>query len=52
MRGPLDAVVGVCTKNCADTIAGVLQAVDQGLERLFPTERSLIVVSDGFSTDG
>ena len=47
----LDVVVGVCTKNCVDTVAGVIKTVDQGLERFFPGRRSLIVVSDGFSTD-
>ncbi|MCK5247263.1 glycosyltransferase, partial [Candidatus Bipolaricaulota bacterium] len=49
--GSLDIVVGVCTKNCADTVAGVLAAVDRGLTQYFPAKRSLIVVSDGFSTD-
>ncbi len=51
-RRPLDLVVGICTKNCADTISGVLQTVDRGLVEFFPTHRSLMVVSDGFSTDG
>jgi len=49
--GSFDIVVGVCTKNCVDTVAGVLAAVDRGLTQYFPTKRSLIVVSDGFSTD-
>ncbi|MCK4356241.1 glycosyltransferase, partial [Candidatus Bipolaricaulota bacterium] len=49
--GPLDIVVGVCTKNCADTVAGVLKAVDRGLAQFFPAKHSMIVVSDGFSTD-
>jgi len=49
--GSLDIVVGVCTKNCADTVVGVLKAVDRGLTEFFPAKRSLIVVSDGFSTD-
>jgi hypothetical protein len=35
-RNPLDIVVGVCTKNCADTVAGVLKAVDRGLAQFFP----------------
>ena len=47
----LDIVVGVCTKNCADTVAGVLKTVDRGLAQFFPSKRILIVVSDGFSTD-
>ena len=49
--GSLDIVVGVCTRNCADTVAGVLAAVDRGLMQFFPTRQSIIVVSDGFSTD-
>ncbi|MCK4245790.1 glycosyltransferase, partial [Candidatus Bipolaricaulota bacterium] len=47
-----DIVVGICTKNCADTIASVLKTVDRGLEQFFPSKRILIVVSDGFSTNG
>jgi len=47
-----ELVVGVCTKNCAPTIPGVLRAVDEGLARFFPTQESTIVVCDGFSTDG
>ena len=52
MSGRAELVVGVCTKNCASTIQRVLAAVDEGLARFFPTRKSLIVVSDGFSTDG
>jgi hypothetical protein len=48
----VDITVGISTKNCADTIAKVMRAVDRGLEEFFPDRRSLIVVSDGFSTDG
>ncbi|MEA3238459.1 MAG: glycosyltransferase [Candidatus Bipolaricaulota bacterium] len=47
-----DIVVGVSTRNCSDTIAGVLEEVDKGLARFFPDLHGLIVVSDGFSTDG
>jgi len=50
-KGSLDIVVGVCTKNCADTIAGVLKMVDRGLEQFSSAKNSMIVVSDGFSTD-
>jgi len=46
-----DIVVGICTKNCAKTVAGVVKTVDLGLSQFFPRKRSLIVVSDGFSTD-
>jgi glucosylglycerate synthase len=47
-----EIVVGICTKNCADTVFNVVRMVDQGLQEFFPTRSSLIVVSDGFSTDG
>ena len=47
-----DIVVGISTRNCADTVSGVLQKVDEGLTKFFPGESGLIVVSDGFSTDG
>ncbi len=47
-----DLVVGISTRNCAETISGVMEKVDQGLARFFPGKRSLILVSDGFSTDG
>ncbi len=50
-KSSLDIVVGICTKNCADTVAGVLKTVDQGLAQFFPSKSTLIVVSDGFSTD-
>jgi len=49
--GSLDIVVGICTKNCEDTVAGVLKTVDRGLAQFFPSKRILVVVSDGFSTD-
>jgi len=48
----VDLVVGICTKNCATTVVKVLQVVDEGLARFFPDHGTLIVVSDGFSTDG
>jgi len=48
----IDIVVGVSARNCADTIAGVIEEVDKGLAQFFPDRRGLIVVSDGFSTDG
>ena len=46
-----DIVVGICTRNCANTVGGVLKTVDRGLTQFFPSKRILIVVSDGFSTD-
>ena len=48
----IDIVIGISTRNCADTIGGVIEMVDAGLAKFYPEERSLIVVSDGFSTDG
>lgn len=51
MERSVDVVVGVCTKNCADTVASVIKTVDRGLTRFFPEKRSLLIVSDGFSTD-
>lgn len=47
-----DLVVGISTRNCAETITGVIEKVDQGLASFAPKRRGLIVVSDGFSTDG
>jgi hydroxypyruvate reductase len=52
LKDSFDIVVGISTKNCADTIVGVINTVDRGLKEFFPGKRSLIVVSDGFSTDG
>lgn len=48
----VDIVVGISTRNCAGTVAGVMAKVDEGLARHFPDRPGLIVVSDGFSTDG
>ncbi len=47
-----DVVVGISTRNCGDTVSGVIETVDAGLTRFFPQQGGLIVVSDGFSTDG
>ena len=52
MPGAAELVVGICTKNCASTVGRVLQVVDEGLTSFFEDRRALIVVSDGFSTDG
>jgi len=45
--------LGVCisTKNCEETIAQVIETVDIGLSKYFPSYSCLIVVSDGFSED-
>jgi len=47
-----DLVVGISTRNCAGTVPGVMKTVDEGLAQFFPQRRGLIIVSDGFSTDG
>ncbi len=44
-------IVGICTKNCEDTVGEVMKKADQGLEEFFPQEESMIIVSDGFSQD-
>ena len=44
--------VGISTKNCAKTIESVVKIVDEGLRTYFPDKEGLIIVSDGFSTDG
>ncbi len=47
-----DILVGVCTKNCEDTVSDVIKTVDRGLSEFFPGRKSMIVVSDGYSSDG
>ncbi len=47
-----DIVIGISTRNCADTISDVLQVADKGLTCFFPDKQGLFVVADGFSTDG
>jgi glucosylglycerate synthase len=50
--GEADIVVGVPSFNNARTIAHVLQATQAGLAKYYPQLKSLIVNSDGGSTDG
>lgn len=50
--GPADIVVGIASYNNARTIGHVVKAVDLGLTKYFPQEKSVIVNSDGGSTDG
>lgn len=50
--GSVDIVVGIASFNSASTIEHVVRAVDAGLAKYFPTERSVIINSDGGSTDG
>ncbi len=47
-----DIVVGIPSYNNAKTIGHVVQAVSAGLAKHFPDQRSVIVNSDGGSTDG
>jgi len=48
----IDLAVGIPSYNSARTIGYVIEQVAQGLARYFPDEDSLIIVSDGNSTDG
>ncbi len=50
--GKADVVVGIPSFNNARTIAHVVQAVSAGLMKHFPEARSVIINSDGGSTDG
>lgn len=47
-----DIVVGIASYNNASTINHVIRAVDAGLAKYFPTNRCVIMNSDGGSTDG
>ncbi len=47
-----DVLVGIPSYNNARTIGHVVRAVQAGLLKYFPQERSIIVNSDGGSTDG
>ncbi len=50
--GEVDILIGVPSYNNARTIGHVIKAVKAGLAKYFPGERSIIVNSDGGSTDG
>lgn len=50
--GSADIVVGIPSYNNARTIAHVIRAVQDGLAKHFPGLKSLVVNSDGGSTDG
>lgn len=50
--GEVDLLVGIPSYNNARTIGHVVQAVEAGLARYFPAERSLVLNSDGGSKDG
>jgi len=48
----VDIVVGIPSFNNARTIGHVVKAVHAGLEKYFPDRKSLLINSDGGSTDG
>jgi len=48
----VDILIGVPSFNNARTIGRVVQAIDAGLAKYFPGLRSVLVNSDGGSTDG
>ncbi|MEW6116557.1 MAG: glycosyltransferase [Nitrospirota bacterium] len=50
--GEADIVVGIPSYNNAHTIGHVVRAVQAGLAKYFPHKRSVLVNSDGGSTDG
>jgi glycosyltransferase involved in cell wall biosynthesis len=50
--GEADVLVGIPSYNNARTIGQVVRAVQAGFAKYFPNERTLIVNSDGGSTDG
>lgn len=52
MQETYDIVVGISTRNVKTTIKNVMHVVDAGLSKYFPKSTALILISDGFSTDG
>ncbi len=50
--GEADIVVGIPSYNNAETIGHVVRAVNAGLAKYFPGARSVLVNSDGGSSDG
>ncbi len=46
-----DIIVGIASYNNARTIGHVVRAVDAGLAKYFPSEKAIIVNSDGGSSD-
>jgi hypothetical protein len=50
--GQADIVVGIPSFNNADTIGHVARAVQVGLLKYFPTMKSVVINSDGGSSDG
>jgi glucosylglycerate synthase len=50
--GQVDILVGVPTFNNASTVGGLVRAVHHGFARYFLRERTVLINSDGGSTDG
>lgn len=50
--GAADIVVGIPSFNNASTIGYVVRAAQRGLQQYFPNSRSVIINSDGGSSDG
>ncbi len=48
----IDILVGIPSFNSAKTIGHVVRAIEAGLTKYFPDRRSILVNSDGGSTDG
>lgn len=48
----VDLLIGIPSFQNAKTIGHVVRAVEAGVRKFFPRQRSLIVISDGDSTDG
>jgi len=49
--GPVDILVGIPSFNNARTIGHVVRAIQAGFAKYFPNERTLLLNSDGGSTD-
>ncbi|MDD2666515.1 MAG: hypothetical protein PHD13_06835 [Methanocellales archaeon] len=49
--GPVDVVVGIPTKDVEATIIHTLNVVGMGLQKCFEGAESLVVISNGFSSD-
>lgn len=50
--GNVDLLIGIPSFNNAATIPGVVRAIQAGVSKFFPEQRSLIVNADGGSSDG
>jgi len=46
-----DIVVGICTRDCADTVENIVKVVDKTLTKYFSKYTSMIMCCDGFSKD-